>query len=41
MREIAKHAAGEEIVVYPLMEKLLGGEGTRLADHDRNDHQVK
>lgn len=38
--EIARHAASEEIVVYPLMEKHLGSEGRRLADHDRADHQV-
>jgi hypothetical protein len=38
--EIARHAVGEEIVVYPLMEKLLGKEGLELADHDRAEHQV-
>lgn len=38
--EIARHATGEEIVVYPLMEKHLGAEGRQLADHDRADHQV-
>ncbi|KAF8179355.1 hypothetical protein K438DRAFT_1604028 [Mycena galopus ATCC 62051] len=37
--EIARHAVGEEIVVYPLMEKHLGAEGRKLADHDREDHQ--
>lgn len=38
--EIARHAVGEEIVVYPLMEKHLGEKGLQLANHDRSDHQV-
>lgn len=38
--EIARHAVGEEIVVYPLMEKHLGDQGRKLADHDRKEHQV-
>jgi hypothetical protein len=38
--EIARHAVGEEIIVYPLMEALLGQEGKALADQDREDHQV-
>jgi len=38
--EIARHAVGEEIVVYPLMEKYLGAEGKKLADQDRADHQT-
>ncbi|KAJ3715507.1 hypothetical protein C8R42DRAFT_590182 [Lentinula raphanica] len=37
--EIARHAVGEEIVVYPLMEKYMGEEGVRLANQDREDHQ--
>jgi hemerythrin superfamily protein len=37
--EIARHAVGEEIVVYPLMEKHLGQKGVELADQDRRDHQ--
>ncbi|KAI0777629.1 hypothetical protein BD413DRAFT_518407 [Trametes elegans] len=37
--EIARHAVGEEIVVYPLMEKHLGDNGVELADHDRREHQ--
>ncbi|KAJ7121081.1 hypothetical protein C8R44DRAFT_623460 [Mycena epipterygia] len=37
--EIARHAVGEEIIVYPLMEKHLGAEGRKLADHDREEHQ--
>lgn len=39
--EIARHAVGEEIVVYPLMEKHLGAKGKSLADNDRKDHQVR
>ncbi|KAL5478709.1 hypothetical protein ACEPAI_1986 [Sanghuangporus weigelae] len=37
--EVARHAVGEEIVVYPLMEKHLGAQGLRLADQDRTEHQ--
>ncbi|KZT03678.1 uncharacterized protein LAESUDRAFT_659217 [Laetiporus sulphureus 93-53] len=37
--EVARHAVGEEIVVYPLMEKHLGDTGRKLADHDRAEHQ--
>ncbi|KAF8154446.1 hypothetical protein B0H34DRAFT_716517 [Crassisporium funariophilum] len=37
--EVARHAIGEELVVYPLMEKHLGAEGKKLADEDRADHQ--
>ncbi|KAH9945531.1 hypothetical protein B0H21DRAFT_744802 [Amylocystis lapponica] len=37
--EIARHAVGEELVVYPLMEKHLGATGVQLADHDRAEHQ--
>ncbi|KAJ7173048.1 hypothetical protein C8R43DRAFT_874269 [Mycena crocata] len=37
--EIARHAVGEEIIVYPLMEKHLGEQGLKLADHDREEHQ--
>ncbi|KZS91408.1 hypothetical protein SISNIDRAFT_414128 [Sistotremastrum niveocremeum HHB9708] len=37
--EVARHAVGEEIVVYPLMEKYLGAKGKELADHDRKEHQ--
>lgn len=39
--EVARHAVGEEIVIYPLMEKHLGEEGKELADNDRDDHQVR
>ncbi|TDL19007.1 hypothetical protein BD410DRAFT_774379 [Rickenella mellea] len=37
--EVARHAVGEEIIVYPLMEKHLGERGKQLADEDRADHQ--
>ncbi|KIK98634.1 hypothetical protein PAXRUDRAFT_823679 [Paxillus rubicundulus Ve08.2h10] len=37
--EVVRHAAGEEIIVYPLMEASLGQEGKALADQDREDHQ--
>ena len=39
--EVARHAVGEEIVVYPLMEKHLGEKGKQLADEDRDQHQVR
>lgn len=38
--EVARHAVGEEIIVYPLMEKHLGQQGMALANHDREEHQV-
>ncbi|KAE9405681.1 hypothetical protein BT96DRAFT_915893 [Gymnopus androsaceus JB14] len=38
--EIARHAVGEEIVVYPLMEKHMGQEGMDLANGDRKEHQL-
>ena len=39
--EIARHAVGEEIVVYPLMEQHLGEKGKQLTDHDREEHTVR
>lgn len=39
--EVARHAVGEEIVVYPLMEKYLGQRGLDLANHDREGHLVR
>lgn len=39
--EIARHAVGEEIVVYPLMEKHLGQHGLDLANQDRKEHLVR
>jgi len=35
---IARHSAGEELVVYPLLEKT-GPTGQALADKSREDHQ--
>lgn len=35
--ELARHSIGEEIVVYPAMEKLVPN-GKELADHDRDMH---
>ena len=37
--ELARHSAGEELVVYPSFEKYLGAEGKRMADEDRAEHQ--
>ncbi|KIY69870.1 hypothetical protein CYLTODRAFT_348675 [Cylindrobasidium torrendii FP15055 ss-10] len=37
--EVARHAVGEEIVVYPLMEKYMGDLGLKLANEDREQHQ--
>ena len=36
--ELARHSIGEELVVYPAMEKHLGTEGKEMADHDREEH---
>ncbi|KAI0056261.1 hypothetical protein BV25DRAFT_1814410 [Artomyces pyxidatus] len=38
--EVARHAVGEEIIVYPLMERHLGAHGLDLANHDRAEHQI-
>jgi iron-sulfur cluster repair protein YtfE (RIC family) len=37
--ELARHAIGEELVVYPALEKYLPG-GTETADKDRKEHQT-
>jgi len=37
--ELTRHAVGEEIIIFPLMEKHLGDQGKKLADEDRKDHQ--
>ena len=39
--EVARYAAGEGIVVYPLMEMHLDAEGKKLAAHDREEHLVR
>lgn len=35
--ELARHSIGEELVIYPAMEKLLPN-GKDAADHDREMH---
>ncbi|GAQ06345.1 uncharacterized hemerythrin-like protein C869.06c [Aspergillus lentulus] len=37
--ELARHAIGEELVVYPALEKYLPN-GTATADKDREEHQT-
>lgn len=37
---LAKHAVGEEIVLYPAYEKYMGAFGKQAADKDRMSHQV-
>ncbi|RBQ73798.1 hypothetical protein FVER14953_10078 [Fusarium verticillioides] len=40
--ELARHSIGEELIVYPAMEKYMGDRGKQLADEDRQEHhQVK
>ncbi|KAK8106531.1 hypothetical protein PG999_009890 [Apiospora kogelbergensis] len=40
--ELARHSVGEELIVYPAMEKYIGAKGKQLADNDREQHhQVK
>lgn len=36
--ELARHSIGEELVVYPALEKYVDG-GKALADRDRQEHQ--
>ena len=36
--ELARHAIGEELVVYPAFEKYLGVEGRLMAEEDRREH---
>lgn len=36
--ELARHSIGEELVVYPAMEKYMGDRGKKLADDDRQEH---
>jgi len=36
--ELARHSVGEELIVYPAMEKHLPN-GKEMADHDREEHQ--
>jgi len=40
--ELARHSVGEELVVYPAIEKHLGEKGKQIAEEDRKEHhQVK
>ncbi|RVX71283.1 hypothetical protein B0A52_04857 [Exophiala mesophila] len=36
--ELARHSIGEELVVYPAMEKHMGDAGKQMADRDRAEH---
>ena len=36
--ELARHSVAEELLVYPAMEKYMGEEGKRHAEHDRKEH---
>ncbi|KAM3511726.1 hypothetical protein MY11210_004616 [Beauveria gryllotalpidicola] len=36
--ELARHLVGEELVVYPALEKYLGDRGKQMADEDRQEH---
>ncbi|KIJ68893.1 hypothetical protein HYDPIDRAFT_164627 [Hydnomerulius pinastri MD-312] len=36
--EVARHSVGEEIVVYPLLEKRCGEQGEKMAKKDREEH---
>ena len=38
--ELARHSIGEELVVYPAMEKFLGDEGKQKAEKDRKEHHA-
>ncbi|KAI0148490.1 hypothetical protein GGR57DRAFT_505284 [Xylariaceae sp. FL1272] len=37
--ELARHAVGEELVVYPAFEDYLGAKGKAMAEEDRADHR--
>lgn len=37
--ELARHAIGEELVVYPAFEKIVPG-GIEMANKDRREHQT-
>ncbi|KAL9130376.1 MAG: hypothetical protein Q9217_001434 [Psora testacea] len=37
--ELARHSIGEELVVYPAMEKYMGADGKTKAEKDRQEHQ--
>lgn len=37
--ELARHSVGEELVMYPAMEKYISN-GKAMADKDRKEHQT-
>jgi len=37
--ELARHSIGEELVVYPAMEKYMGDKGKEMAEKDRKEHR--
>jgi len=38
--ELARHSVGEELLLYPALEKHFGAEGKKMADEDRAEHKV-
>jgi hemerythrin superfamily protein len=36
--ELARHSVGEELVVYPYMQKYMGAQGKEMAESDRKEH---
>jgi len=38
--ELARHAVGEELLLYPAFEKHLGAEGKEIAKEDRAEHEA-
>ncbi|KAM0543800.1 hypothetical protein ACHAPJ_012107 [Fusarium lateritium] len=36
--ELARHSIGEELIIYPAMEKYMGDKGKDMADSDRREH---
>lgn len=36
--ELARHSIGEELVVYPALERWLGDGGKEMAENDRQQH---
>ncbi|KAG6021338.1 hypothetical protein E4U41_002520 [Claviceps citrina] len=38
--ELARHSIGEELVVYPALERFLGAKGVEMAESDRKEHHT-
>jgi iron-sulfur cluster repair protein YtfE (RIC family) len=38
--ELARHSVGEELIVYPAMERYLGDKGRNMAEDDRAAHHI-